>query len=89
MRLAVVEAAMMEMDNLLAGDVRVNFLRVTSDVPDFQADIYMALLTHRRPKVEFVVPELCDECGPRDVDDAYTMDVECKGCGQKKTLDFV
>ncbi|KAG9229460.1 hypothetical protein BJ875DRAFT_488906 [Amylocarpus encephaloides] len=89
LRLAVAETASMEMVNLLAGDVRVNFLRVTSEVPDFQADIYMALLTYNRAKVEFVVAELCDDCGPRDVNDAYKMDIECKGCGQKKTLDFV
>jgi hypothetical protein len=89
LRLIVVEAAVTEIRNLVK---EPRFLDLTSSVKDFQADIYLFLL-NPPPRVvqvepQYVFAELCDECGPRDENDGYEVETECKGCGKLKSLAF-
>lgn len=90
LRAMVVEAAVTELPHLLQ---EPRFFDITSSVKDFQADIYLFLFNHpTRPvltDVEYVLPALCDECGPRAEDDGYEILVECKACGKEKTLEFL
>jgi hypothetical protein len=90
LRLAVVEAAICEMRNLLAEGtaVRDGFLALTSEVGQFQADIYALLLRNPTRPLEVLAQELCEECGPREEGDGYEVTTECKGCGKERTLEF-
>ncbi|TVY41542.1 hypothetical protein LSUB1_G001999 [Lachnellula subtilissima] len=88
LRMAVVEAAIMEMRLLLADPARERFLQLTSELSDFQADIMLTLVHNPMRPVEKVVQELCEECGPRSEDDGYEVTTECKSCGAEKTLEF-
>jgi len=89
LRLTVIEAAVTELPNLID---EPRFLELTSTLKDFQADIYLFLMNHPSIPVqletEYVLPELCDECGPRADDDGYEVTMECKSCGKEKTLEF-
>lgn len=88
LRMAVVEAAIMEMRLLLAEPARERFLQITSELSDFQSDIMLTLVHNPMRRVEKVVQELCEDCGPRNEDDGYEVTTECKSCGAEKTLDF-
>ncbi|KAE9367702.1 hypothetical protein N431DRAFT_349711 [Stipitochalara longipes BDJ] len=89
LRLIVVEAAATELRNLVN---EPRFLDLTSSVKDFQVDIYLFLVNHPSRTIqvepEYIFPELCDECGPRNDNDGYEVETECKGCGKLKTLAF-
>ncbi|TVY17009.1 hypothetical protein LARI1_G004854 [Lachnellula arida] len=88
LRMAVVEAAIMEMRLLLADSARERFLQITSELSDFQADIMLTLVHNPMRPVEKFVQELCEDCGPRNEDDGYEVTAECKSCGVEKTLEF-
>jgi hypothetical protein len=90
LRLVVIEAAVTEMRNLLQEHTRSRFLDVTSTVKDFQAEMFLFLMQHpsRPVAFEYVFPALCNECGPRDDGDGYELMMNCKKCGDKKTLEF-
>lgn len=87
LRLAVVETAVIEIERMVAeGSVaRKDFLELTSEVRDFQADIFEYLAERAK---EYAPPVLCPECGPRDADDTYEMKVECKGCKKMKPIEL-
>lgn len=55
-----------------------------------QTDILTLLLEHpsRPVEVEVEAQVLCEECGPRDDEDGYSITRECKGCGKVRTLNF-
>ncbi|TVY71362.1 hypothetical protein LSUE1_G006989 [Lachnellula suecica] len=88
LRVAVVEAAIMELRSLLTEPVRTRFFQITNDVPGFQADIMLALFDSPIRPLERVALELCEECGPRDENDGYKATMDCKSCGAEKTLEF-
>ncbi|KAG4427452.1 hypothetical protein IFR05_017065 [Cadophora sp. M221] len=94
LRLVVVETAVLEMRNLLqeGSEQRRGFLELTSAVPQFQADIYAFLLcngnSQREVEVVTVCQELCEECGTREEGDGYEVTLECKGCGEEKSIEF-
>jgi len=89
LRLIVVEAAITELRNLVN---EPRFLHLTSTLKDFQADIYLFLLNnpprHVQVEPQYVYAELCEDCGPRDDDDGYEVETECKSCGKVKSLAF-
>ncbi|KAK0127211.1 hypothetical protein ONS96_006764 [Cadophora gregata f. sp. sojae] len=94
LRLAVVETAVLEMRNLLVegSEQRRDFLELTSNVPQFQADIYAYFLCNGPgPEVQVVSApqELCQDCGAREEGDGYKVTTECKGCGEERTLEFL
>ncbi|KAL5322752.1 hypothetical protein ACEPPN_010728 [Leptodophora sp. 'Broadleaf-Isolate-01'] len=94
LRLAVVETAVLEMRNLLqeGSEQRRGFLELTSAIPQFQADIYAFLLCNGNPQREVevvtVCQELCEECGAREEGDGYEVTLECKGCGEERSIEF-
>ncbi|KAF4635932.1 hypothetical protein G7Y89_g2165 [Cudoniella acicularis] len=88
LRFAVVEAAVMEMPNLLEEPVRSRFLEVTRDIPDFHADVLTYLVRDPNRPVEVQIPILCGECGMREENDMYDVEVECKGCGEQRRVQF-
>lgn len=88
LRLVVVEAAIIELRQLLAGPARTRFLRLAADVPDFHADVMLMLFHNPSHPAEKFAQELCEECGPRDEDDGYEVSTECKSCGVMRTLEF-
>ncbi|RDL34415.1 uncharacterized protein BP5553_07543 [Venustampulla echinocandica] len=87
LRVAAAEAAVTELSMLLDDKMRARFMQITHEVPDFQADIYVILLLHPSRSLD-IVPELCNECGPRGPEDSYSIVMECKGCGKDKVLAF-
>jgi len=88
LRTIVVEAAIIELRQLLEGPVRTRFLRLASDVPGFHADVMLTLFHNPSRPVEKFAQELCEECGPRDEGDGYEVTTECKSCGMERTLEF-
>ena len=96
LRLAVVETAVLELRNLLqeGSEQRKGFLELTSAVPQFQTDIYAFLLCNgngnaqREVEVVTVCQELCEECGAREDGDGYEITMECKGCGEERSIEF-
>lgn len=94
LRLAVIETAVFEMQNLLmeGSEQRKDFLALTSEVPQFQADIYAYFLFNgpaAEAQVVTVPQALCEECGAREEGDGYDVTTECKGCGEERTLEFL
>lgn len=89
LRFAVVEAAVVEMGNLLQELVRERFFQLTSDVPDFQADILTYFLRNPARSVEIEVPILCESCGPQNEEEPYTVEHTCRGCGGRKPIQFL
>ncbi|CZT48804.1 uncharacterized protein RSE6_09556 [Rhynchosporium secalis] len=83
LKLAVVETAVLEMQNLLreGSEQRREFLELTSQVPQFQIDIYDFLMCNGNPQKEVevvtVCQELCEECGAREEGDGYEVILEC------------
>lgn len=82
------------MRNLLqeGSEQRRGFLELTSAIPQFQADIYAFLLCNGNPQREVevvtVCQELCEECGAREEGDGYEVTLECKGCGEERSIEF-
>lgn len=95
LRLAVVETAVLEMRSLLAegSEQRKGFLELTTQVPEFQADIYKFLWSNggpqRQVEVIEVVHELCEQCGRSDEGDGYEITLECKRCGEERTIEIL
>ncbi|KAL2064367.1 hypothetical protein VTL71DRAFT_4861 [Oculimacula yallundae] len=95
LKLIVVETAVLEMQNLLleGSEQRREFLELTSQVPQFQVDIYEFLMCNGNPQREVEVvevwKELCEECGAREEGDGYAVTMECKGCGKERTIDVL
>jgi hypothetical protein len=88
LRVAVVEAAIIELRQMLNGPARTRFLRLAADVPDFHADVMLMLFHNPSRPMEKFAQELCEECGPRDEEDGYEVSTECKSCGVMRTLEF-
>ncbi|KAH8595016.1 hypothetical protein B0O99DRAFT_169277 [Bisporella sp. PMI_857] len=89
LRLAVVEAAVLEIRSLVGQEnVRRAFLEVTSEVGEFQTDIYTYLVDNPTRGVEIETESLvlCEECGPQSSGYSYTR--TCKGCGVARTIEF-
>lgn len=78
--MVVVDMAMAEMQKMLADEnVRWAFLKLTSDVTEFQTDIYEGLMG-RAVRYVPVQPVLCDECGPLDESEKGFVVVHCERC---------
>ncbi|CZR61342.1 uncharacterized protein PAC_11238 [Phialocephala subalpina] len=90
LRLAVLEAGVAEMRKLLSGEYREEFLDLTGEVTDFQAEMYLLMLENPNRPLEMRVEEkvLCENCGPRPVGDGYLVETECKSCGEPRALAF-
>ncbi|KUJ19441.1 uncharacterized protein LY89DRAFT_731841 [Mollisia scopiformis] len=88
LRLATLDAGISELRNMLNGPHKPGFFRLTQEVPDFQAEIYLLMLENPTRPMEVMAPELCQECGPREEGDGYEVTTECKGCGEERTLAF-
>lgn len=86
LRLVVVDIAMAEMQKMLADEnVRWAFLKLTSDVTEFQTDIYEGLMGRA---VRYVpVPNvLCEECGPLEESERGFVVVHCERCKVDKKV---
>lgn len=59
-----------------------------AEVPAFQKDVMCTMVENPASQVQVLVPELCEECGPRAEDDGYQVTTTCKGCGVEKTFEF-
>lgn len=96
LRLAVLETAVSEVAKLV---LEPDFLQLLNDVPAFQVELLetlgilaangMSRRSDGESEVEYVADVLCEECGPRSEDDGYEVTTECKGCGKKRTLEFL
>ncbi|KAH8653198.1 hypothetical protein BGZ60DRAFT_436112 [Tricladium varicosporioides] len=89
LRFAVVEAAVIEMGSLLQRPIRERFFQLTSDVPDFHADILTYLLRNPTRPLEIEVPILCETCGPASEEEPYAVEHACRGCGEQKSIRFL
>jgi hypothetical protein len=90
LRMAVVEAAIMEMKKILDHEgVKKHFFDVMADVPDYQVDIMMTLIDNPHRPVEVAVQQLCSECGPASEEEPYVVEMKCRNCGEEKTLEFL
>jgi hypothetical protein len=89
LRLALVEAAISEMHKILNdAPIKKRFHETTARVPQFQEEIFRFLVANPTRPVQFVMQELCEECGPRPENDNYEVTLTCKGCGEERTLEF-
>lgn len=80
LRLVVVDMAMAEMQTMLADEnVRWGFLRLTSDVTEFQTDIYEGLMG-RAVRYAPAPHVLCEECGPMEESERGFVVVNCERC---------
>ncbi|CAG8951816.1 hypothetical protein HYFRA_00005620 [Hymenoscyphus fraxineus] len=87
LRLVVVEMAIAEMQNMLADEgVKWAFLRLTSDVTEFQTEIYEGLMKGMAVKVMPVQPVLCESCGPMDESERGFVVVTCERCKQDRQV---
>lgn len=75
---------------MLKGEYREEFLDLTCEVTDFQAEVYLLMLENPNRPLEMreVEKVLCERCGPRPAGDGYLVETECKGCGQMCGLAF-
>jgi len=85
LRQALAEIAAVSMNQMIGEEgVRKRFHETTSRVEEFQRDVMAVLISGR--SVDGLTQTLCDECGADG--EGYSVDVQCRGCGEMKRLDF-
>jgi len=85
LRHALAEIGALAMNQMIGEEkVRKRFHETTSRVEEFQRDLVAVLISGR--SVDLVTQMLCDECGADP--EGYSVDIQCRGCGEMKRLDF-
>lgn len=89
LRLAVIEAAVTEINQLLSDPTtQGNFLGLLAKTPDFQTDILRFLVNNPERPVHVMMQQLCEDCGPVTEENKYGVEQKCSGCGKEKSLEF-
>lgn len=76
------------MRHILQGPHKDEFFKLTNEVREFQAEMYLLMLENPNRPMVAVTPDLCVECGPRQDGEEYVVEAACEQCGKERRVTF-